>query len=92
MNFGEYEDRFRRPAPSWRQILATNQTRNRTRRRNWRYLLAAALITFVTLMELASHRTAHGRGGARPKAELNLHLMSAVFHGTLDWFEAPGSR
>ena len=93
MKFGEYEDRFRRPAPSWRQILAANQTRNRIRPRRWRYLLAAALIAFVTLtVEVASHRAAHGHGGTAPATGPGFHLSPTEFRRILSLFEVSGSR
>jgi hypothetical protein len=89
MHFNEYDERFRRPAPSWHQILAANQTRNRIRGRKWRYLLPAALIGFVTLtMELAFHRTAHGHGGAAPSAGLGFHLLPTELRRILRLFES----
>jgi hypothetical protein len=92
MKFNEYDDRFRRPVPSWHQILAANQTRNRIQSK-WRYLLAATLIAFVTLtMELASHRTAPSHAGAAPPACPGFHLLPTELRRILSAFEVSGSR
>jgi hypothetical protein len=90
MKLNEYEERFQRPAPSWRQILAANQTRNRIHLRKLRYLLAAALVALITLtMELASsHRTAHSHGSSGSAAGPGFHLLPAEFRRILDLFGA----
>jgi hypothetical protein len=64
MTVGEYEERFRRPAPSWHQILVATQSPNRTRRRKRRWLVGAALIAVITLAtEIAPHHDARGHTG-----------------------------
>ena len=74
MKLNEYEERFQRPVPSWHQILAANQTRNRIRLRKWRYSLATALMAVATItVELASRRTAHGHGGTGSAAGPGFH-------------------
>ena len=69
MTIGEYEERFRRLAPSWHQILTVAQSPNQTRRRRLRCLVGAALLGLMAVtMEIASHHAAHshaGRGAAR---------------------------
>jgi len=91
MKFNEYDDRFRRPAPSWHQILAANQTRNPIRLRKRRYLLAAALMCMVIVtMDLASHCRAPDHGGTGAALKPGFHLSSAEFRRILDFFEASG--
>jgi hypothetical protein len=64
MTVGEYEERFRRPASSWHQILTLTQDPIQTRRRRWRCLIATALLAVMTLtIEIASHHTAHSPFG-----------------------------
>jgi hypothetical protein len=69
MTVGEYEERFRRPASSWHQILTLTQNSNQTRRRRWRCVVATALLAVMTLtLEFALHHAAHspaGKGSAR---------------------------
>jgi hypothetical protein len=64
MTVGEYEERFRRPASSWHQILSLTQDPIQTRRRRRRCLVATALLAVMTLtIEIASHHTAHSPCG-----------------------------
>jgi hypothetical protein len=64
MTVSEYEDRFRRPEPSWHQILTVIQSLNRTRGRRRRCFFAAALIGVATLtIEIASHYATHNHAG-----------------------------
>ena len=85
MTIGEYEERFRRPASSWHQVLTATQSPIQTRRRRWRCLIATALLAVMTLtMEVASHHAAHspaGKGAARQPA---FDVVSADFWRILD--------
>jgi hypothetical protein len=92
MRISEYEERFQRPAPSWLQLLTVNQRPNRIRHRRRRCLLAAALITVVTLtLEAAIHSPAHGHGGTGSAATgPGLDLALANFRRVLDFFEGAG--
>lgn len=85
MTNSEYEDRFRRPAPSWHQILTVNQSPNRTRRRRRRYLVAAALIAVMTLtMEVASHHAAHNHARNGSAKEPGFDALPGDFWRILD--------
>jgi hypothetical protein len=91
MKFNEYDDRFRRPVPSWHQILAANQTRNRIRLRKWRYLLAGGLMVVVIVtMDVTSYPKAPDHGGTGSALNPGFHLLPAEFRRILDFFEASG--
>jgi hypothetical protein len=88
MNRNEYEERFRRSAPSWHQILTVNQSPNRSRRRRLRWLVVGVLIGALTLTtEMASHRMAHSHAGQRPAAEPEADLLAGKFRHVLELFQ-----
>jgi hypothetical protein len=85
MTNSEYEDRFRRPAPSWRQILIVAQSPNRRRRRRRRCLVAAVLIAAITLtMEIAPHHDARGHTGKGSVREPAFDVLLGDFWRILD--------
>jgi hypothetical protein len=47
MSVGEYEERFRRPASSWHQVLTLAESPIQTRRRRRRCLVATALLAVM---------------------------------------------
>ena len=84
MRISEYEDRFRRPEPSWHQILMVAQSPDRKWRRR-RCLLALALIAAVTLtMEIVPHHPAHGLAGKGSEGEPAFEVLSSDFWRILD--------
>jgi hypothetical protein len=98
MKRSEYEERFRRSAPSWHQILTVNQSPNRSRRRRLRWLLVGILIGAATLTtEIGSHRAAHSHVGQRPAAEPEADVLAGEFRRIFDlvrnrWTRGPPSR
>src|SRR5215469_18615080 len=80
MSFDEYEDRFRRLAPSWRQILMVTHNPTRTRRRTRRWLVAAGLIVVTMLtVEVSSHGAAHGHVGSESAAPAGFDVLPGGF-------------
>jgi hypothetical protein len=93
MTNSEYEDRFRRRAPSWHQILTVNRNPNRTRRRRRRYLVAAALIAVMTLtMEVASHHAARSLAGNGSASEPAFDVLPGDFWRIFDRVRIGWSR
>jgi hypothetical protein len=93
MNLGEYDDRFRRPAPSWHQILTVAQSPNRYRRRRWRCLAVAALLAVMTLtVEIASHHAAHSHAGNGSVRERAFDVLPGDFWRILDRVRSVWSR
>jgi hypothetical protein len=85
MTVGEYEERFRRPASSWHQILTLTQDPIQTRRRRWRCLIATALLAVMTLtIEIASHHTAHSPFGEASARQPALDVLPNDFWRILD--------
>jgi hypothetical protein len=84
MKISEYEERFQRPAPSWRQILMVNQSLKRSPRRSRCYLVAAALIAVLTLtIEIASHPAAHSHAGSGSAIERTFEALPSDFQRIL---------
>jgi hypothetical protein len=80
MTVGEYEERFRRPASSWHQILTATQSPIQARRRRWRCLIATALLAVMTLtMEVASHHVAHTPAGKGPAGQPAFGVLPGDF-------------
>src|SRR5262249_49079191 len=85
MTFGAYEDRFRRPTPSWHQILMAGYCPNRKWRRRRRYLVAASLFAAIALiMEIASHHAAHSRVGRASARDPAFGVLPRDFWRILD--------
>ena len=63
MTMSEYEERFRRPAPSLHQTLAQVRGSHRGGRRNRRLWVAAALVGVVTITSKAAlHHSTYANG------------------------------
>ena len=84
MRISEYEDRFRRPEPSWHQILMVAQSPDRKWRRR-RCLLALTLIAAVPLtMEITPHQPTHGLAGKGSESKLAFEVLSSDLWRILD--------
>jgi len=93
MSFDEYEDRFRRLAPSWRQMLMVTHNPIRTRRRRRRWLVAAGVIVVMMLtVEVSSHRAAHGHVGSESAAPAGFDVLPGGFRRILGCIRNVGSR
>ena len=93
MSFDEYEDRFRRLAPSWCQILMVTHNPIQTRRRRRRWLVAAGLIVVMMLtVEVSSHRAAHGHVGGESAAPAGFDALPSGFRRILGFIRNVGNR
>src|SRR5215467_11401502 len=98
MKRSEYEEQFRRSAPSWHQILTDNQSPNHSRRRRLLWLLVGVLIGAMTLTtEMASHRKAHSHASQRPAPEPEAGVLAREFRRIFElvrnrWMGGPQSR
>jgi hypothetical protein len=85
MTIGEYEERFRRPASSWHQILTATQSPIQTRRRRWRCVVATVLLAVMTLtMEFTSHHAAHSSAGKGSARQPFFDVLPGTFWRILD--------
>jgi hypothetical protein len=60
MTVSQYEERFRRPAPSLHQIFAATRGRNAKRRRRRIWVAAAAVAVLAITWKVASHHALPG--------------------------------